>query len=273
MAWNEQTFAGNLTAAQLTALQANIIALNRGKIDGLVLSNNSGQPLDDVDIAAGICVDSTAVDALELTATMIKQIDAVWAAGSDAGGMFTGSVGNNTWYHLFLIKDITTGIVDAGFDTSVVAANIPSGYTLYRRIGSVLTDGSANITAFTAQEVAGGGLKFIVVITQAFTETPGATTEITKTLVGVPTGIRVEADISARQINASVSYTIIGGGDETLPAATSVLNDLQAVAGATGDSLRTGILTNLSGQVKYRTDDTTGNTIEMYLHGWTDFRK
>jgi hypothetical protein len=72
-----------------------------------------------------------------LASPLVKQIDAAWAAGTAAGGMFTGSAVVDTFYHVFLIRKDSDGTLDAGFDTSVTAANRPAGYSTYRRLGSV----------------------------------------------------------------------------------------------------------------------------------------
>lgn len=98
----------------------------------------------DIDLSAGVIPNSTGQYLMTLSA-MTKRIDAAWAAGTGQGGLFTGSVANTTTYHFFIIKNPSTGAVDAGWDTSLTAANKPSGYTLYRRIWSFFSDGSANL--------------------------------------------------------------------------------------------------------------------------------
>lgn len=119
-----------------------------GGIVGLVLSNDTDTD-HDIQVSAGACVDSTGTVHMQLATAMTKQIDAAWAVGDDAGGLFSGSVANSTLYNVFLIRKDSDGSIDVGFDTSATAANIPSGYTYYRWIGYVLTDGSANIRNFT----------------------------------------------------------------------------------------------------------------------------
>jgi len=101
----------------------------------------------DVDFSAGSIADSTYAEVMDLGA-MTKRLDASWAAGSASGGLFTGNVANSTTYYLFVIST-ASGVVDCGFDTSTTAANKPSGYTLYRKIGELVTDGSANISHIT----------------------------------------------------------------------------------------------------------------------------
>ena len=106
-------------------------------ISGLVLSNGTDAD-HDIDISTGSCFDSTNTTGMFLTSVLTKQIDVAWAVGN-AGGMFTGTVANDTIYHKFLIKRSDTGVVDAGFDTSATAANKPANYDYYRWLGWVKT--------------------------------------------------------------------------------------------------------------------------------------
>lgn len=145
---NAETAETNAEAAQAAA---EAVGLGRGHISGLILSNDTDAD-HDINVTAGKARDSADGTDLTLSSEITKQIDAGFAAGDDAGGMFTGAVANSTWYHIFLIKKDSDGTIDAGFDTSVIAANIPAGYTEYRRIGSVLSDGSANIINFAQIE-------------------------------------------------------------------------------------------------------------------------
>ena len=127
--------------------------LPRDFISGLVTSNGTDAD-HDIDIAVGECRGLGNVGDLRLGSALTKQIDAAWAVGSAAGGLFTGSSpSNNTMYGVWLIRRDDTGVVDAGFSTEMDAASLPSdipaNYTQARLIGAVLTDGSGNIIAFT----------------------------------------------------------------------------------------------------------------------------
>jgi hypothetical protein len=100
----------------------------------------------DVVIQPGVCTGQDDATVIELTSAITKQIDATWASGTNAGGLASGaSLAANTWYHMFAV--IAGGSADAMFDTSVTCANgvANNSVTFYRRIGSVKTDGSANI--------------------------------------------------------------------------------------------------------------------------------
>jgi hypothetical protein len=122
---------------------------NRGYIDGVVLANSSTNAIA---FGAGAAADSTATYIME-TAGLTKRLDQAWTAGSGVGGLFSGSVANATWYHCFLIRKTSDGTIDAGFDTSLTAANIPTGYSSYRRVGSIKTDiGTTSIRLFLQRQ-------------------------------------------------------------------------------------------------------------------------
>lgn len=125
-------------------------APNRGLFveHGGQLANNGTDADHDIDIAAFARMDSGFAAWIVRDSAITKQIDAAWAAGTNAGGLDTGSVTTAEWYHLWAIKNPTSGVVDVLFSLSATAPTMPSGYTLKRRLGAVLTDGSANIVAF-----------------------------------------------------------------------------------------------------------------------------
>jgi hypothetical protein len=88
---------------------------------------------------------------MRLASAMAKTTSA-WAAGTAAGGLDTGAIANSTWYHWFVIYNPTTLAVDVVFSATATPAagptTMPSGYTLFRRIGSMKTNGSAQWTSF-----------------------------------------------------------------------------------------------------------------------------
>lgn len=124
---------------------------SRGHISGLLISNGT-DAAHDIDITVGECVDSTNSSLMKVTGALTKKIDVDWIAGNDAGGFPSGlTLTASTFYNYFLIKNPTTGVVDAGFDTSSSATNLLSdatGYTQFRQIGIVLTDGTPEILEF-----------------------------------------------------------------------------------------------------------------------------
>jgi len=115
----------------------------------ITIANNATDANNDIDFNAGVFQFSDGSGRAVATTALTKRLDASWVAGTNQGGLFTGAKANSTWYHCFAIYNPTSGLTDCGFDTSVTAANIPSGYTKYKRVGSIRTNGSGNILAFT----------------------------------------------------------------------------------------------------------------------------
>ena len=117
-------------------------------IGGLITSNDADAD-HDVAIAPGECRGLADDASLRLASILTKQIDAVWAAGDDAGGLDAAPVvAASTLYAIWLIKD-TDGTVDALFSLSFTAPTMPGTYNRKRLIGSVMTEGAANIIAYT----------------------------------------------------------------------------------------------------------------------------
>ena len=135
----------NLAAANAGGSAAEIAAADFSQWPSITL--NGSDTAHDIDFTAGRIADTTGAELLVLASAMTKQIDAAWTSGNNQGGLFSGSVANNTTYYCFLIEANADQSIDCGFDTSSTAANIPTGYTKYRRIASFETDGSANIDA------------------------------------------------------------------------------------------------------------------------------
>lgn len=98
-------------------------------------------------IQSGGCVSSDETEILKLPSVISKNLDLAWAAGSGSGGLDTGVVGNNS-YHVFLIKNLTTNVVDALFSLSPTTPTMPSGYTKKRRIASIIRSGGAILEYF-----------------------------------------------------------------------------------------------------------------------------
>jgi hypothetical protein len=122
--------------------------LPRGYLSGMGLSNAT-DTAHDITVAVGEVRDNANAVDIVLASAMTKRIDATWASGSGNGGLASGvSLGNNTWYHVHAI--VVSGSADIGFDTSITAANLVANNSAsaFRRIGAVLTDGSANILNF-----------------------------------------------------------------------------------------------------------------------------
>lgn len=240
-------------------------------IQGLVPSNGTDAD-HDINISVGVGT-SNDDKVLELTSAFTKQLDEVFAAGTAAGGNFvdTGSpaaIQADQTYHIFLIRKDSDGSIDAGFDTSVVAANIPAGYTSFKRIGSVLTDEDANILAFSAIETAGGGIEVLWLSPPLDVDATTSTTAVSHTL-SVPIGYKVEARMNVLVDEDLTYFSSLDVNDE----APSVSDAPLATLGFMKESQeQIFIRTNISAQIRERSD-TGGQDLRIATLGWTDARR
>src|SRR5574341_1608783 len=128
------------------------VPLPRSYLAGYGLANNAGDATNDIDIAVGSCRSKDNTDNILLASALTKQLDAVWAVGTNAGMRASGAAITDTTYHIFVIKRPDTGVIDIAADTSAtganIAANTNTAYTEIRRIGSILRESGA-IVAFT----------------------------------------------------------------------------------------------------------------------------
>jgi hypothetical protein len=232
-------------------------------LGGLALSNDATLPNTVLDISKGVAVDSTASFFIKLPA-FTKSISATWVAGSGNGGMGAGlTVAASTWYHVFLIMD--SGSADIYFDTSVTAANAPSGTTAFRRIGSFMTNASSQITAFSQNDdefLWGGPVN-------DFTTT--LTTTSALFVLSVPTGVKVNALFNAGSAGGADISALFSSGDLAvqtvgLPAG----NDSYTISSAAAAAGQYNVRTNTSAQI--RAVASASITISEATTGWVDTR-
>lgn len=247
----------------------------RGWIDGLILSNNATDANNDIDIAAGMARDASDTEAMVLAGSLTKQLDAVWAVGTGAGGLDTGSKANSTWYHVWLIKNPTTGTVDSLFSTSASAPTMPTGYTLKRRIGAVRTDGSGNLVAFTQD---GDEILWTDPPLDVDATNPG-TSAVTRALT-VPTGIRVQAIVNLAIVNGTSTnaHPYLSSLDVTDEAPSLTAGPLATIMSDGTNVARHGIgpirvRTDTSALIRSRLAGSNTNTILLIATlGWVDPR-
>jgi hypothetical protein len=133
------------------------VEVPKNYLTGMTLSNDSGDTAHDISVAAGVVRDNADAITGTSTSAIVKQIDAAdWGSGTGAGGRPSGvSLSADKWYYVFAIF-ATDGDVDFGFDDDISATNLLADSNVatagfdqgYRRIGSVMTDGSSNIKQF-----------------------------------------------------------------------------------------------------------------------------
>lgn len=246
-----------------------IAALPRGHLSGLTLSNNG--TATKLDVTSGKARDSTDTANIVLPSSItagLIQLGGGWAAGNGQNKLDTGVRANSTWYHVFAIRKDVDGSGDWLFSLSANAPTMPSGYTKFRRIGSVRTDGAGNITAFKQL-----GDEFLwVAMVQDFGAAAVANGVATLRTLTVPTGIQVLARcrVSFQSANAG-QPCIITSPDESDQASPNGRTDFiaQVVGMSIGQSLI--LRTNTSAQLRERGTG-AGGTTDYQTFGWIDSR-
>ncbi|MBB5664733.1 hypothetical protein GGE68_002930 [Rhizobium leguminosarum] len=248
-----------------TALEA---TLARGYLFGGEISNNATDLTNDLDIAAGVAATDDAAPGMMVWSAVTRQLDVAYGTGN--GGRFDSAIADGTW-HIFACTNGT--LVAIGMSQSLNptgAANYPSGYTKYRRLGSRVRISGA------WRRVVQRGDRHMMLDPLPQTGNPIAVTTSAALLAlsAIPTGIEVDALFEVSYTSATVS----AGAEITSP----IINDAAPGAGNAGSnvghiqvtnqytagSLR--VRTNTSGQVRHR-GGASGN---MYIavHGWFDDR-
>ncbi|MBT6116840.1 MAG: hypothetical protein HOH66_03130 [Rhodospirillaceae bacterium] len=240
----------------------------RGYIDGLILSKSAATT---VGIAAGLGCADDGETGLTLSSAFTKTFSA-FTEGTGTGGLDTGSIANSTWYHVFVIGK-TDGTRDVLFSTSLASPTMPSGYTLKRRIGSVLTDGTPNIVSFTQV-----GDEFMWADPPADLDTSSLGTTSLDITLTVPTGLPVLAVFngSVQRIQANVVLRPKAQNDEAPDDNAAPFNNLRAInsePGATSarDAGQFRMVTDTNGRIVARSDASTTDLM-IATTGWVDPR-
>lgn len=215
------TLMYDLTSARWRATQV-VDAYPRGYIAGCILSNNSGDTANDIDVTAGVCRDSTNSFNIDLSALTGKQLDANWAPGSTAGMRNSGVAIANGTYHIYAVAK-ANGTADVYAHTSTTVATVltalqaesgGSAYIYARLIGSIVrTAGASGIVQFMQV-----GDNFV--FTTSVADVSGATSSTTgalKTLLQVPLGIKVLATmmLSASDGGGANAGLLVSSPDST----------------------------------------------------------
>jgi len=245
----------------------------KGHLYGLGMSSDTDAD-HDITVVVGEAVDDGDVDLMVLATDITKQLDSGWSVGDDAGGLDTGSVAADTTYHVFLIKRSDTGVVDVLFSASATSPTMPSNYDRKRRIGSIITDTSANVWPFEQY----GDLFYLVGDTDEHDDMFSGNSEQSwqlDTIPQCPTGIVVSPLLQIFLDNGDDDGLRLGigngGGLQT--------TEMSSISYFTYDTMQIvtppgAVWTNTSAQI-YAVVDSEGGAIDdidVYLRGWFDRR-
>lgn len=279
-----RTTLGAASAADLSALDAEVstLLLAPGIKQGLALSNNATDATNDIDVAAGKAVDSSAAVVMSLASAMTKRLDANWAAGTGNGGRYSGAAIANTTYHVWLVAKAAGADVDVYLNPSASAATVltnlqaESGgadYLYVWRIGSILRESGV-----------------IVPFVQNFSEFQRKTPlmDIAANSIGtsavlrtfaIPTGLKLLMKYYAYYRNstgAADNYNCYFSDPDVTDQAPSITTS-PGVMGGDGPLLdaRQGMIfftrTNTSAQIRTRAGASSASaTLYMSAHAWID---
>lgn len=249
-----------------------------GHLYGLILSNNVSTPNTIIDVTPGECRSQTGGVNIALVTSFSKSISSAFTAGTNNGGRLDVSAyGANATVHVFVIQG--TGGTDIAFYSAVDPSSVlPAAFNqAWRRIGSITTDGSSNIRAFSQV-----GDRFLYKATPVeFTTASVSTGGLTVTLTGIPVGIKVSPAINVMSVN--VAYFSIydldntgwpsssvpgpGGVGEYVASGSRITNNGLAFINCNSPGF---IYTNTSGQIGF--DVSSSSTFNVDVWGWIDHR-
>lgn len=226
----------------------------------------SSHPVDPTWITIGRGECSSEGGGITISMGFVKHLGLPWAAGANAGLLDQGSLAANTTYHLFAIGETGDDEGDFLASTSPLNPLMPSGFHRKRRIGSLVTNASAQIMPF--QQI--GGWFYFLTPRMAWGGEPVNTTA--KTLVtGCPVGVKVMIEMFVQVCgNSTDGYLCLSdpdlGNAEIFDAAISYNTGLTG-RGASVVRIWTDTLGKISAYA-----NTSATLQNSFLRGWFDLR-
>lgn len=237
-----QTALNNLGSAD-TALAASIIVAGTGLLNGLTLSNNATDATNDIDFAAGVCASESGVAAIMSHAAGTAQLDVAFGSGN--GGRFD-SVISDGWWHCFVISNGTT--VSRGFSKSLNPTsqpNYPSGYTRYRRVGSIRR--ASNVIYPFIQD--GDYFKYRTAVLDRSSVAAASNVLLALT---VPTGVKVSPTITSLLAGGGAGASCaVAFGDGDMTVGTVTIQQENGTDASRAILPPGACFTNTSGQLRF----------------------
>lgn len=254
--------------------------LSGGSIYGMTIANNQANPYTAIDVAVGQCRDSTNTADIVFETPITKTITAVWLAGTGNGMRDAATaLAAEQSYHMFAIMDPDLGLVDVLCSESATAPNLPNGYTLFRRIGSlpvlggdVIPPTGTNIPLFQQW-----GDQFLLSLpNNEWTAQTGSAAALLRAFF-VPLGIKVQAlfygQITLSPV-AAATFLRVTDPDLGVPPAFGLGSQFGQLVLAADSTYLRGVFqetTNTSAQVYVQTNDATA-IWALKTRGWIDTR-
>jgi hypothetical protein len=246
-------FTGSGTMAVRDLLATNAIQGISYLPQKITIANNTSDPNNDIDFSGGNFVFSDFSGQAYVPA-MTKRLDANWTAGTNQGGLDTGTKANSTWYYCYAIYNPTTLVADYIFSANPTnPENLStSGFIKYKYIGSILTNSSGNILSF--EQLGDNYFEFITPILEGSGTTPSTRTPLP---VSAPKNVivKINATLTSVATAGTLSYLYLTDLNKT--DTTSVTKLLANVNFANAGEFT--VKTNSSSQIGIRGSGSSGS--------------
>ena len=230
------------------------------------LRNSDVDPETRFIIKPGRCCDLTGQQNIITTSDIWADIDETFSPTN--GGLFPGVTrAANKTLHLFIVKRLSDGTIQCGFDTSATGANVPSGW-VKRRVASFRLTATSNIPLLI---VRGDKFRFVYpphVLTYDSTARLSVDMKVPQ---GLPDYfLSVQANIQVQDNDILYSYLLpkyIKGIDDPNG------NSLQSIAirnSAQANTFEVEVDTNA--ELYYESSRDSANNNNVYCLGWFDRR-
>lgn len=183
------------------------------------------------------------------------------------GGLDTGSMAVNSWYYVYLIYNETTKTLNSIMSLSSTIPLLPTGYTLYRRIGSVKTNvNTTSILGFSCIGNTSDKSFYWTVFPTTGTTILSGGTAITNT--NIPIGTTACSPL-ASSVFINYQYTANNNVSCTIGITDTSIGTISAI-GITGSTVSgNGTIPIVNSQLLYRIFGGPG-LLEIVGSGWIE---
>ena len=271
-AWNAPINQGNIDIAALAAQVA--VATPQGHLSGFCLVMNGASPGTTIDVGPGVAREAGNPVISSAIISGVLQAAGGWSAGTGGNKLDTGVRSASKWYHVFALRRVAGGEADVLFSLSPTAPQIPAGYELVSRVGSICTDSGGVIRPFVMDLMRGRrAFRWVTPILDV------ADTSINTTAVSfglsVPTGVPVVVQLNAF-VWANNMLVYLSGLDtaDLAPANFGIYTGFTCGFGVITDGasdsggMQLFIKTNASGQIRARGNGS--GKVSLLTLGWEE---
>lgn len=256
---------------QYPALDGSLITNinNAQSFKKIILSNNVSTPNTKIDFSAGTFIFSDFSGSAFLSAITG---DLSLNFGSGIGMLDTGSKANSTQYHCYAIYNPTTLTSKVICSTNTSSPALPSGYTKYTYLNTIMTNSSGNIIQFTQ---IGNRTELVSSIQTHLSVNQNNDSETVRSIAaaGVPLGRNVKAFGTAFcQYNAGGQfYFRVYSGIASKATLSNTEGQMSTNANSTGPIYGNGmwqVVTDTSSQIKTNSTGGASISFNICVEGW-----